>query len=52
MLSWEDVYEQLLEVVDECWPDEEAIAIAVEELYLEHEGDPIWEEAWRRWNEQ
>ena len=51
MMCWTDAYEQIIEVVEECFPDEEAIEARVEELYLEHKGDPIWEEAWRRWNE-
>jgi len=50
-MDWMTVYEQFTNIVDECFPNEDEIETKVKELYLEHKGEPSWDEAWRRWNE-
>lgn len=51
-MSWTTVYEQFEEIVNIYFPDEEEIEAKVKELYMEHKGEPDWDEAWRRWNEE
>lgn len=48
-LSWTDVYEQFSDIIDTYLPDEIRINDEVEKLYNQHKGDPVWDEAYKRW---
>lgn len=56
--SWSDVYMEFMEILDrilESTPDHdearELIAGEVDQLYAQHEGDPLWDSAYERWIE-
>lgn len=50
-MIWTDVYEEFIAIADECFPNEEEVENRIEKFYSEHKGEPVWDEAWRRWNE-
>lgn len=51
--TWQDAYAYFTDIVDKefaaGFPDLESVEEKVTELYLQHKGDPIWDEAWERW---
>lgn len=54
--DWRDAYEKFNAIVDKHFTfddvDPDAIEAEVEELYRFHEGEPEWEEAYRRWTSE
>lgn len=52
--TWQDAYAYFTDIVDKefaaGFPDLESVEEKVAELYLPHKGEPIWDEAWERWN--
>lgn len=49
--EWISAYRQFIDITLKNFPDEEKIRQQVEVLYNIHKGDPIWDEAWKRWND-
>lgn len=49
---WTDAYQHFIDIVDKAETiDPEKIKTSVDELYKKHKGEPVWDEAYRRWNE-
>ena len=49
MTSWTDVYEKFTDIVRKNFPNTELINKEVEDLYNEHKGETMWDEAYYRW---
>ena len=47
--SWTQAYQEFADIVDNS--PAEQIDSKVEALYLQHEGDPVWDLAYERWIE-
>ena len=48
-MGWQSAYAEFEAIVDECFPFVEQIESKIDELYSEHEGEPAWDEAYKRW---
>lgn len=54
--TWTDVYMDFMDIMDDCIaniedPDEafETMERRVELLYAQHKGEPLWDDAYKRW---
>lgn len=54
--SWHDVYKIFMAIVDEIWSQNEneesrnqCINTKIDEIYLPHMGESIWDKAYDRW---
>lgn len=47
---WTDIYDhEFNRLITQFWPDGVKIAAEAKKLYEKHRGDPLWDEAYRRW---
>lgn len=49
--SWTDVYKAFEEIMEELFPDVDAINQAIEDVYVEHKGEELWDTAYEKWTD-
>lgn len=50
--DWTSKYSEFTKLVDKHFPDVKKIQSEAKKLYMQHKGEALWDEAWRRWMEK